>query len=452
MRFHHLILFPVVLLVQCAPAPDGLSKRAGSALPLPARYDGTGYPEPEIATSLLNLFDNSELNALTQRALQQNPEVALSASRLAEAGFNLEKSRSSLFPALTGNARLGRSKSQQGAFNAIDYGLDASWELDVWDRVQNTNRAAFLDQAAATADLKSVRQSIAAQTMQAWFDLVGSNKLLDLAKRREESLDATRKLVERRFEAGTASLADLELTRADLENARADQTRAIDSRDQSARRLQVFLGDYPNARLTAASSWPSLRRQVPAGLPSDLLRQRPDIDAAYQRIRATDARVKVAHADLFPSFRLTASTGQAATSLSRLLLGKDNVYSLFANMSAPLYDAGLRQAELGAAGARAQQAYENYRLIILVAFREVEDALNSESYLAREEASRLAALKAAQNAEKRTRRDYEAGLADLLTLLESKRRVFTTEEQTITLQATRLSNRVSLALALGKGV
>ncbi|MDQ8188881.1 efflux transporter outer membrane subunit [Roseibacillus persicicus] len=452
MRFHPFLLLPTLFLIQCAPAPDSLSKRAGQVVPLPARYDGTSYPEPQIASSLLKLFNNPELNSLTRRALQQNPEVALSASRLAEAGFNLEKSRSALFPTLTGSTGLGKSRTSAGSFDTFDYGLDASWELDVWGRLKNSTRASAFDQAAAAADLASVRQSIAAQTMQAWFDLVSTTKLLELAHRETESLESTRQLVERRFEAGTASFADLELTRADLENARADLERTLDSRDQAARRLKVFLGEYPDARLTSTGDWPSLSRGVPAGLPSDLLRNRPDIDAAYQRIRAADSRVKVAHADLFPSFSLTASTGQTSTSLSRLLLGKDGVYSLFANMSSPLYDAGQRQAELGAAGERAQQALESYRSTVLTAFREVEDALSSEHYLAREERARQTALAAARSAEKRTRRDYEAGLSDLLTLLESQRRVFSTEEQTITLHATRLNNRVALALALGKGI
>ena len=116
-----------------------------------------------------------------------------------------------------------------------------------------------------------------------------------------------------------------------------------------------------------------------------------------------------------------------------------------------MFDAGQRQAELGAAGKRAEQAYQSWRSTVLNAFREVEDALGSESYLRSQESARLSALAAARKAEAKTRRDYEAGIAEILSLLIAQRLVFNTEEQTINLHRTRLQNRVRLALALGKG-
>ena len=191
---------------------------------------------------------------------------------------------------------------------------------------------------------------------------------------------------------------------------------------------------------------------VPPGVPSDVLLQRPDIDAAYQRLRAADSRIKVAHADLFPSFPLTASGGASSNVLTSLASSSFDSWSLLASFSAPIFDAGQRRAERGAAGKRAEQALAAYQSTVLTAFKEVEDALGSERLLRQQESARLKALDAARSAETRSRRDYEAGISDLLTLLEAQRRVFSTEDQTISIHRLRLQNRVALALALGKGV
>lgn len=440
-----------LLLAACADLPSTGDR---TSLALPVAYAADAMPAPEVTDSLLSLFDNQALRSTVRRALTNNPDLQGARARLEEAGFNLRRSRAGLYPSLTGNASAGRRQSggpvgvEDSNFSAS---LDARWEVDVWGRVRSGVTAAEADQAAAAADYAAARQSLAAQTMQAWFALVGATKSMELDQRRVQSFGSTQTLVDRRFELGRATLGEVSLSKTDLDNARADLESTRDRRDQAARQLRVLTGDYPDASLRAGS-WPSLRRSVPAGLPSDLLRKRPDIAAAYQRIRAADARVSVAHADLFPSFALTAGGGRQSTQLSDLARSSFDTWSLLADLTAPILDGGLRRAELGASGKRAEQAYRSYQGTVLDALREVEDALGSELYLAREENARQAALSAAQSAVDRTRRDYEAGINDFLSLLDAQRRVFTTEQRTINLHTARFNNRVSLALALGKGV
>ena len=445
------IVFPSLLLASCA-APGPFAPGAATSLEIPVRYDASPPPVPRVADSLLGLFDDTRLRSTVRLALANNPDLKGGLARMEEAGFNTRRVASELYPSLDGNAAAGRSRiPSQGESASYVLLLDARWELDVWGRVRAGVQASAADQAAAAADYESARQSLAAQTMQAWFALVSAEKRLALGYRRVASFENTRDLVSRRFELGTARLGDVELARTDLENGRADIRQLEDDRDRAARAVRLLSGSYPDAKLTA-SSWASLDRSVPAGVPSDVLRQRPDIDAAYQRVRAADSRIKVAHADLFPSFPLTASGGRSGNVLSDLGRSSFDSWSVLAGLSAPIFDAGQRQAELGAAGKRAEQALANYQSIVLAAFKEVEDALGSERLLREQEISRLEALDAARSAESRTRRDYEAGIADFLTLLEAQRRVFATEDQTISIHRNRLQNRVSLALALGKGV
>lgn len=441
-----------ILALAACSAPGPLAPGAADSLRIPDRYDGSAPPVTKVASSLTGLFDDSALNSTVRRALAQNPDLRGSFARMEEAGFNVRKTASALYPSVDANAAAGRSDNAFMAESATySASLDARWELDVWGRIRAGVTASAADQAAAAADYENARQSLAAQTMQAWFDLVGTEKRLALGQRRLASFAETRDLVQRRFELGTATFAESELARTDYENARADIRQLEDNRDRAARVVRLLTGDYPDARLSA-SSWSSLSRSVPAGVPSDLLLARPDIDAAYQRLRAADSRVTVAHRDLFPSFPLTASAGRSSGVLSDLGRSAFDSWSVLASMSAPIFDAGQRQAELGAAGKRAEQALASYQSIVLAAFKEVEDALGTERLLLEQQRARRQALEAARSAETRTRRDYEAGIADLLALLEAQRRVFSTEDLTISIHRARLQNRVALALALGKGV
>jgi outer membrane protein TolC len=129
-----------------------------------------------------------------------------------------------------------------------------------------------------------------------------------------------------------------------------------------------------------------------------------------------------------------------------------SVWSIAGNLAGPIFDGGRRRAELGAANARAKEAWANYQAIVLNAFREVEDALGSELYLKRQEQSLANALRAARSAESRIRRNYETGLTEILTLLDTQRRAFNTEQAFIDTKALRYKNRVVLALALGKNL
>lgn len=443
----------VLLVVGCVNQSSLPSSAVKRGLALPARYDASPYPTPELTGSLFQVFGSSQLQSVTRRALSNNPDLAAVGARLDEAGFNLKQTHASLFPRIDGSASGSRSRLN-GAFSetrsVLSVGLDAAWELDVWGRLKSNVAAASSDQAAAAADFESARQSIAAQTMQGWFTVVATNQLLDLAQRQSVSLAKTVALTERRFERGSASLSELELARTDATNASADIQQRLEDRDSAARALKVLMGDYPDTQLAGANAWPSLRRSVPSGVPSSLLRNRPDLDAAFHRIRAADARVKVAHGDLFPSFSLTSGVGRSSNTLINLTKASANTWSVGANMLAPIFDAGSRRAELGAANARARQAYQDYRGVALVAFQEVENSLSAESRLRREQLERDAALKFAKSAESRARRDFEAGISDLLSLLEIQRRVFLTEQQTITVRASRYNNRVALAVALGK--
>jgi NodT family efflux transporter outer membrane factor (OMF) lipoprotein len=398
------------------------------------------------------------LNHHLSRALKANPDLEISAARLEESGFNTRRSRSSLYPSLSANTGGFRSQSNSsgqgfdaGTFDAQRFAasLDVQWELDVWGRIRAGITAASQDQLAATADYRAALQSISAQTAQAYFQLIAATRRVELAQHRQNSFESTLNLVDRRFDLGSGNFGDVSLARTDFESAKARLAELMDLRDKASRLLGALTGGYPD-RSRAANSWPTLKRRVSAGIPSSLLRNRPDIDAAFQRIRAADARVKIAHASLFPSFSLTGSYGRQSSDLSDLANSDFNVWSITGNLTAPLFSGGALRAELGAANARAKTAVAEYHSTVIKALREVEDSLGSEDLLANQESSLVIALDAAKKAESRVLRNYESGLVEILTLLDTQRRAFDTEEALISVRELRFQNRVALALALGK--
>lgn len=444
-----------LLCVGCIAKPGALAGDASRGLKMPERYDASLPAVPELREGLLELFADERLRGYVDRALEHNPDLQASAARLEEAGFDLRKAYAPLFPRMGAIADGARSQTftngVRSRANSYSAGLDVRWEIDVWGRVRSGLRASARDRDAVAADHAAAQESIAAQTMQAYFDLVAAAQFLDLSRRRLTSFEKSHQLVQRRFQVGTADLGDLDLARTDVENTRSELAENKDARDQAARQLAVLTGAYPDTA-AAAISWPSLRRGVQAGLPSTLLLKRPDIDAAYQRIRAADARVTVAHRDLFPRFSLTASGGNRSSVLKDIADSDFRVWSVIGNLAVPLFDTGEREAEVGAAQARARQALAAYQATVLNALREVENALGSEPYLLRQEAATRKALGAARSAEERILRNYEAGLVEVLTLLDTQRRSFATEESLINIRALRYKNRVALALALGKGL
>lgn len=439
----------------CIPKLEEWASKRDRGISIPKRYDASAPPMPDVKAGLLRLFDDEQLDFYVTKALQNNPDLNSSLARLEESGFEMKKAKSSMVPGLDFSGSASRTqnsfrdvRSREGRYVA---GLDAQWEIDVWGRIRAGVRATARNRDALLADHESARQSIAAQTMQAYFDLIAEEQLLELSQRRMVSFEKTFRLVERRFESGTEDLGDLDLARTDLENTRAQFARRQNLRGRAARQLALLCGIYPDTK-SSAGSWPVMKPGVQVGLPSTLLLSRPDVDAAYQRIRAADSSVKVAHRDIYPRFSLTASGGGQSSALKDIADSNFSVWSIAGNLAGPIFDGGRRRAELGAANARAKEAWANYQATVLNAFREVEDALGSELYLRRQEQFLANALRAARSAESRIRRNYETGLTEILTLLDTQRRAFNTEQAFIDTKALRYKNRVVLALALGKNL
>jgi NodT family efflux transporter outer membrane factor (OMF) lipoprotein len=442
------------LLISCA----GPEER--DAIPLDVELPGTWTagetPGGSVPVDWWTLFRDPALDALVREALRNNHDVKEAAARIQSARAVARMAGADLLPTVglgTSAARartpgpLGEPVSQ----NRLNASLTVGWEVDLWGRIRAGQTAAVKEAELTRALYESAKLSIAAHTARAVFAVVEARLQVELAKTTVESYRNTLKAVRDRFHRGVVSPLDVRFATANLAAARAGHQQRREVLERTVRRLEILLGRYPSGAVTGGLELPAVPPPVPAGLPSGLLRRRPDLVAARFRVHAADARVFEARASLLPRLSLTAGGGAASSELADLFKGDALVWNLVGNMVQPLFQGGKLRANVDLQEARTREALEAYASACLDAFREVETALASELILkGREEDIREAAHHASQ-ARRQAEERYLAGLAGIVQVLEAQRRELESKSRWIAVRREMLDNRVALHLALGGG-
>jgi len=327
--------------------------------------------------------------------------------------------------------------------------LNASWEVDLWGRLRDGERAALADVAAAQADLVGARLSLTAQVLRAYYGVVEARSQLELAEAAVDNYQLSLEQIEQRYDRGLRPALDVHLARASLAAAEAGAAARGQLHDGARRQLEVLLGRYPAAALEPGASLPHIDAPVPAGLPAEMLSRRPDLVAAERRLAAAGARAQEARKGLYPRLSLTGSRGRSTEELGDLLKGDYSVWNLMANLSAPLLQGGRLRAAADLAAAGREGALAQYGRSVLRALAEVEGLLAAEEFLARQEGAVARAAEEAVAARALARDRYGRGLAGLVALLETQRRTFEAQSQVLAVRRRRLDTRIDLHLALG---
>jgi len=211
----------------------------------------------------------------------------------------------------------------------------------------------------------------------------------------------------------------------------------------------VLLGRYPADALQVSTNLPSLRQEVPAGLPSQLLRRRPDVVAAERQLAASLERVKAAKKEMLPTISLSASGGTSSGDLRDLLDTERIFWTVAGNLAQPIYQGGRLRAGVDFSDANSRQALANFSQSVLNAFQEVETFLAAEPHLQEEELALDQAAQESMAAEQLAWQQYQRGLVDIITVLETQRRAFNARSALLSVTNSRLVNRANLYLALG---
>ena len=402
-------------------------------------------------------FNDRQLDELVAEAQKNNPNLRATAARMKSVAANARAASAGLFPTASASSGASRNKRSGAAgfrlTNPVNdsFNLNAgiAWELDLWGKIQNRARAASADFEAAAADFQAARLSLAANTVGAWFNAVEAELQVRLSEQTLKSFQTNLTVIEQGFDRGVNAALDVRLTRANVANARGSLRQREQQRDAAIRALESLLGRYPGNKLAAAAELPRIARDIPVGLPSQLLNRRPDILAAERRLAAADERFKAARKDLLPTISLSSNGGTQSSELRDILDPDSNVWGFAANLAAPIFQGGRLRAVAKANQANIEAALASYTQTALNAFREVETALAAGGFLREREAALQAAAEESAQAEQLAWSQYQRGLVDIITVLESQRRSFNARSSLILISNQRLQNRLNLHLALG---
>lgn len=445
-----------LMLAGCAlKAPPTSEQVLTQALPPGTQVPPSWTADPRrgapVADGWLKTFNDPALEAIVAEAIAYNPDLRAAASRVEVAQQLVVLAGAQLQPQV-GAAVGGRITDDSGSsstFNSSQAYASVGWEIDVWGRLRAQQAAAQAGYEAAALDFAFARQSLAALTARAWYATVESRQLLVLAEQSVQTYTELLRLVKIRRSAGRVADLDVAESSANLAAAQATLQGAREAYAQARRALEVLVGRYPAAQVEVATTFAVLSPQGSAGLPASLLERRPDLIGAERMVVAAFRKQEAAELALLPDFSLGLAGGRFSDGLLSLLRLNPWLATAAIGVSIPIYTGGALQAQVQIATAQQAQEVARYGAAALKAFREVEDALSADAFLAlrvpyqqdsltqRDEALRIAYVQ------------YRAGRIDLLWVSQLQAEQIAVASNLIKLAGTQMANRIKLQLALG---
>ena len=439
------------------PAPE----RAPLQPALPAAFGAASSDAPSLAERPWGeLLRDREFEALVGEALRNNRDLRVAAERVELARAQYGLARSALVPTIAADASLTEQRvptpldpdSNRRARSAQAVLAMPAWEIDLWGRLRSLSDAALASVQASEAQRTAVQVSLIAQVAQGWVDLLSIDQQLDIARETARTRREGLRLVQLRFDAGVVSMVDV--TQAQSSLAVAEQTTAELERRRalSEHALSLLLGRVPGpvARRSKLADY-ALPAQLPAGLPSDLLRRRPDVLAAERSMAAADADVDAARKAFLPSVSLTGFVGLVSPQLSQLLDPGRLGYGVTPAVTLPLFTGGRLEANLDAASARRRISVEEYGRTVHGALREVEDALVSYQRLVEQRAALDRLVAASRERLRLTELRYLGGISSYFEVLDAQRALFDAELSRTQTTGGAYASVVQLYRALGGG-
>lgn len=464
-----------ILLSACTSTDDrALSESASSSTGNNVVWQSQAQQQESTQTLLLNsdttltdVIDIKELphlagyidEALSSNASLQQSLITLRKAQLAidsakadrnlnvDASFSASKSETT-----NSNASTSSSTSSNSISPSYSASMNVSWELDLWQKISDGISAANLDAASARASYQSARDSLVANVVRSYIDVLTQQQLLNIEQSRLTVLENNEAVILKRYSTGLGSLDDLDTARTSSANTRATIAQYENALLTAKRTLAVLLGRQNQSlnELNTQVSFPDVLLPLTT-LPKQDLARRPDLQAAFYALKATEFKVDVAYKALLPSISLSASLSDNASTPSQALF-TNPLWSLLGQMTTPLFQGGALRAQVEDAKLTSANAWWQYRETLLTAVQETQNALDSETALSARISHTNVALANAERSVSTIEGQYRQGLADILDLLSVYDTRFNLQAQAVELHAQKLQNRIDLGLALGLGV
>jgi multidrug efflux system outer membrane protein len=450
------------MLTACTLAP----RYHQPASPVPAAYENAGADGATTAAAEISwheFFPDAELQQLIRRAIENNRDLRIATLNVEAARAQYRIRQADVVPAIdavgqANNQRTPASLSATGQSEltrSYSAGLGVSaFELDLFGRVRSLRKAALEDYFSLEETRTAAQLSLVAEVANAWLTLIADRELLRLATETRDSQRKSFDLTKLRFDSGVSSEIDLHRSETAWREAEVDiaaQTRRV-AQDRNA--LSLLVGEPLSAEVGAgehAIEAQTFSKELPAGLPAELLTRRPDIRAAEHLLKAANADIGAARAAFFPSIGLTGFYGNASDDLSALFQPGHTSWSFTPQLRLPIFAGGANVAGLSLANVRKRIEVARYEQSIQTAFREVADALVARATFEDQVKAQEALTAASEASYKLADVRYRGGVDSYLSALIAQRDYYGAQRALIETRLAGASNLVQLYTALGGG-
>ncbi|MGB7542053.1 MAG: efflux transporter outer membrane subunit [Burkholderiales bacterium] len=461
----------------CAVGPDFRSPE----IPAASGYTGTALPpqteaapvrggdaqrfEPgaEISARWWQLFRSPDLDKLIRTALSDNPSLDSAQAALRQAEENLNAQTSVLYPSVDASLAAKRQRTVGAAFglpsipgnvfNLYNASVNVSYAIDVAGGARRELEALQAQIEFQRFQIEAAYLTLAANVATAAFQEASLREQMRATRDIIDAQERQLKMVERQFDLGAVSRPDVLAQRAQLAQTRATLPPLEKALALTRNQLAVLIGKFPGEAAVPELDLAAfeLPQALPLSLPSELVRQRPDIRAAEAVLHQANAQIGVAEAGMFPQLTLSGSYGSASTTTSGLFEPSSMLWSIGANLLQPIFHAGRLQAQKRGAVAAYDQAFAQYRQTVLGAFQNVADVLQALESDAATLKAQAQAESAARESLDVTQRQFELGAASYLALLNAQRQHQQTRIGLVQAQAARFADTAALFQSLGGG-
>lgn len=407
-------------------------------------------------------LDDPVLNDLIQAALRENKDLQIAAARVEEFAGRYGTTRASLFPQVSAGASGGRSRVTQKAptpypangenpADSYQTFLNASWEIDLWGKLRRKTEAARADLLSSEEGRRALLLTIVTSVASAYVTLRDLDMQLEIAKRTAKSREDSYRLFQIRFRGGVISELELNQVKSEYEEALSTIPLLEKVIAQQEDGLSFLLGRNPGSIPRGKRIDDLNLPAVPAGLPSELLANRPDIRQAEQDLIAANARIGVARSYYFPSISLTGLFGYASTDLSNLFMPPAKTWNWAVPLAAPIFTGGAIAGQVKSAEAVERQALLRYQQTIQAAFREVEDSLIDQKRTREQLRIQEERVGSLRNYARFARLRFENGYTSYIEVLDAERSLFAAELSQAETKGVLFRALVNLYKAMGGG-
>lgn len=446
-------------LAGCAVGPD--YRRPAVDTPAAWRFAATAStndaPSADVSLAWWSQLGDPVLDALVAQALAQNKDLRMAAARVEQYYGRYVSTRAGLFPQIGASFGGTRSRSVPApgfapvVGNQVQLQATASWELDLFGRLRRLTEAARADYLGSRSAQQAMRIAVIANVADAYVQLRDLDNQLAIAQLTLKSRKDTLALFDERFRGGVVSMVQVSQVRSEYEAAQVSVHSFEQQIAQQEDAISLLLGQNPGPIPRGKTITELAAPAIPAGLPSSLLEQRPDILEAEQALVAANASIGAARAQYFPQISLTGLFGAASTALSSLWTGPARVWSFAGAVTQPIFEGGAIAGSVHTAEASREAALNDYEKTVQQAFADVDDALVGVAQTRAQQQATTRQVAALAQYASLARDRYEGGYTSYLEVLDAERSLFAAQLQQSALTAGVLTQTVSLYKALGYG-